>query len=332
MTARVGKCFDSVQGTNCHNTDLGYLYGWCNDRDNYGPLLGSKSGPYEGYCEQWSWSKDKCPPYQCSGIYPTGLANQEAKIPRKWGWCSDKGVNRAMIGTACGPRNDECDNWVWNAKKCPKGCNVSTPLKKRCSGDKCQLVCGNKYNGEKSTCPPKCGKSECKDKCICNGPAKHPWKAYENKQVRIRAKNGDAKDCGFVHGGSDAEGGETTAKFSCEDSSKGDIMLLEKSRDGKYRVQNSDGCALRWSDRKGGNKAVGSEERVAKFNCGSDAGDPLTLEGTPDNAMIYAHIKGKKCGLQWSSVKGKAKGVDDNERLAKFDCYDKADKMVIDMA
>ena len=47
---------------------------------------------------------------------------------------------------------------------------------------------------------------------------------------------------------------------------------------------------------------------------------------------IKPNIKGKKCGLQWSSVKGKVKGVTRQERVAKFDCHDKGDRMVVDMA
>jgi hypothetical protein len=343
VTAQVGKCFDSTQGTSCQTTDLGYIYGWCNDGNNYGPLPGNKSGPYSGYCTQWSWNKEQCPPYQCIGNFPVGIDNQEKKSCKKqWGWCADKGVEKAMIGTACGPRGETCDNWIWDAKKCPTGCQTAppTPLKKKCSkgAAKCQLVCGSRDDGNTLNCPPPaCGKSACSDKCICNGPPKDPWIAYENKQIRIRAKDGDAKDCQFKH--ADEKGGvvgvnttERIAKFSCQTDAKADLMLLEKSKDGKYRIIDSDGCTLQWSGREGGNPAMGTTERIAKFDCGGDMGDPLEIEGTPDNAMLYAKINGQKCGLQWSSVKGKVNGISQDERIAKFDCNDKADHLIVDMA
>lgn len=57
---------------------------------------------------------------------------------------------------------------------------------------------------------------------------------------------------------------------------------------------------------------------------------PIDIEGTPDNAVIYAKIQGHKCGLQWSSVKGKVKGISHDERIAKFDCNDKADHLIVE--
>jgi hypothetical protein len=343
VTGQVGKCFDSAQGTSCQNTELGYVYGWCNDSDNYGPLPGSKSGPYSGYCAQWSWNKEKCPPYQCMGDYPSGIDKQNKKLcQKKWGWCADKGVEKAMVGTPCGPRGGSCDNWIWEAKKCPTGCQKAppVPLKKKCSSraGKCQLVCGSRDDGNTLNCPPPaCGKSSCTDKCICEGRPKDPWNAYENKQIRIRVKDGKAAGCQFKHasgkgGVAGVSSSERLAKFSCQDNAKADLMLLEKSKDGKFRVIDSDGCALQWSGRKGGNRAMGADERIAKFDCEGDAGDPFDLEGTPDDAKIYAKIKGQKCGLQWSSVKGHVSGVSRHERLAKFDCHDKADSLVVDMA
>jgi hypothetical protein len=341
LTGKVGKCFDSVQGNTCHNTDLGYIYGWCNDTDNYGPLPGSKSGPYNGECTQWTWAKDKCPPYQCMGEYPGGIGEQTKHMcGQKWGWCADKDVERAMIGTPCGPREGSCDKWLWDVKKCPTACEKAKKPKKKCSNkvNRCQTVCGNREDGNLKCPPPSCHKkTPCQDKCICTGPPKLPWKPYENKQIRIRAKDGKGKDCGMKHNG--RKGGaagiskeEKVAKFSCDESAKPDLMLLEKSKDNKYRLLDSDGCTLQWSGLKGGNLALGTDERLAKFDCGGDAGDPLELEGTPEDVRIYANIKGKKCGLQWSSVKGKVKGVTRQERVAKFDCHDQGDRMVVDMA
>ena len=71
---------------------------------------------------------------------------------------------------------------------------------------------------------------------------------------------------------------------------------------------------------------------MAKFDCGGDNGDPLELEGTPDKCRINASINGRKCGLQWSSVKNKNPGIGKQERTAKFDCHDTGDLMVVDMA
>ena len=340
ITGNLGKCFNSREGTSCQNTDLGHVYGWCNDEDNYGPLPGSKNGPYSGYCAQWSWCKGQCPPYQCPGDFPKGIGKQD---PQVWGWCDDKGVERSMIGTACGPRGAHCNNWVWDVKKCPTACQKPPPmpLKKRCpSGkNKCQLVCGSRDDGSTLNCPPpKCGKNKCQDKCICEGPPADPWKPYENKTIRIRAKDKPSdQECHLQV--SELKGGikgitqnEKAVKFNCSEDAKGDTLFLEKSKDGKYRLVDTDGCTFRWSGRKGGNRALGTDERVAKFDCGGDNGDPFEFEGTPDDAQLYSKIAGKKCGLQWSSVKGQNKGIGPQERVAKFDCNDKGDKLVVDMA
>lgn len=307
LTGSVGKCFDSVAGPTCQKTDLGYIYGWCNDEDNYGALPGNKSGPYSGNCTQWVWSEDQCPPSQCYGNYPNGIGNQ---CDKQWGWCNDNGVQRAMLGTQCGPMEGKCDKWIWEVKKCPTGCTA--PLKPQKIEKKKKIV----------------------DKCVCNGPPINPWRPYDNKHVRIRSKDGD---CEFKHsaekGGVPGVGSNNkVAKFNCSPQAKSDVILLEKSRDGHYRMIDADGCTLRWSGRKGGNDAIGTEERVAKFDCDNNAGDPLILEGTPDKAEVYARIKGQKCGLQWSSVKGNVARVSRNERIAKFDCHDKADTLIFDMA
>lgn len=307
VTGKIGRCFDSVPGTTCGNSNLGYIYGWCNDADNYGAMPGTKSGPYSGYCSNWIWSNDKCPPTQCLGTFPKGIGGQsDSMCSQKWGWCADKGVSRAMVGGPCGPTEGKCDDWIWEVKKCPTACTA-----RRCEN-----------------------KSRPKEKCICNGPPKDPWKYYDNKNIRIRTKEGDcqmkyARKTGGVTGVTD---NEKVAKFDCRADAKADVMLLEKSRDSNYRLINSDGCALRWSAKKGGNPALGTEERVAKFDCTDSAGDPLILEGTPDQAQIYVKIKDKKCGLQWASIGGGSPNISRHERIAKFDCNDKGDDLVVDLA
>ena len=345
ITGGVTKCFDSIQGTTCNNSDIGYIYGWCNDSENYGAIPGNKAGPYMGTCSQWTWNdKDQCPPNQCMGDFPHGIGNQEC--PQKWGWCADKEINRAMEGTPCGPKEGGCEKWLWDVKKCPSSCErMEKPKKKKekekeCSNkqNKCQLTCGNRKDGYLQCPPPKCQKKPlCSDRCICTGPPTLPWKPYENREIRIRAKEGRAKKCGMTQnrrkGGAAGIGKlEKIAKVSCNSSIKPSVMMLEKSKDGKYRLLDSDGCTLQWNGLKGGNLSLGSDERMAKFDCCGDMGDPLEFEGNPDDFKIYTNIKGKKCGLQWSSVTGKARGVNKQERILKFDCNDKGDRFVADMA
>jgi hypothetical protein len=308
VTGKLGKCFDSVQGTTCQNTDLGHIYGWCNDSDNYGAMPGTKSGPYSGYCTQWIWSNDKCPPTQCMGDFPNGIGKQsETSCKQTWGWCADKGVNRSMTGGPCGPVEGRCDDWIWEVKKCPTACK----------GRRCPT-----------------SKKRPKNSCICNGPPLNQWKQYDNKNIRIRTKKNDCQlgTAGKSGGAPGIGNNEKIARFDCKADAKADVLLLEKSRDSNYRLINADGCTLKWSQRKGGSDSLGTEERIAKFDCGDDAGDPLILEGSPDNAGIYATIKGKKCGLQWASVGGNASHISRHERIAKFDCHDKADKLIVDAA
>ncbi len=350
VTGNIGKCFGSTEGSSCQSTDLGYVYGWCNDADNYGPLPGNKTGPYVGYCSQWSWCNKRCPPQQCPGTFPKGIAEQDPQI---WGWCADEGVERAMIGTACGPRGNKCNNWIWEAKKCPTACQrpPPVPLRKKCGKD----------TGNTLGCPPK-------DKCNCSGPPSDPWKIYEGKNVYISTAPGTVineiteempqrarqtllekaehkvdnilypKRCylrgsqtrGAIAGLTDTE---KAAKFSCDEADgKGDLYTLEKSVDGKYRVKDQEGCTLRWSSLKGGNKALGTEDMMAKFDCAGNNGEPLELEGTPDRAQFYGIIGGKKCGLQWSAMTGQNAGISDTERAAKFGCYDPGDSLVVDLA
>lgn len=339
VTGNIGKCFSSNEGTSCQNTDLGYIYGWCNDADNYGPLPGKSTGPYVGYCSQWSWCKGQCPPYQCSGSFPKGIGEQE---PQVWGWCADAGVERAMIGTACGPRGAKCNNWLWDVKKCPTSCQKPPPmpLRKRCGAGMKASV------GEDGTlnCKPV-------DKCQCDGgPPLNPWSPLENKVVRVHTKDEHLNDkenstytgtlkgerC-YLTAGRKGDAGisgvtenEKVAKFDCAAEAKGDAFVLEKSNDGKFRLVDANGCALRWARSPGGNPGLENDERMAKFDCGNN-GDPLDFEGTPDDTQFYALIDGKKCGLQWSAVEGKGTGVGERERIAKFDCAERGDTLEVSL-
>ncbi len=121
LNGNVGKCFSSRIGSTCSKSDIGYTHGWCNDTDNYGPLRGTRTGPYAVKCSDWIWSKSDCPPDTCGKI-----------SGKEWGWCADKGVQRAMRGQACGPFQGTCDTWVWNAKACPEQCGSPS-----CTDDSC---------------------------------------------------------------------------------------------------------------------------------------------------------------------------------------------------
>ena len=121
LTGNVGKCFGARLGPTCKSSDIGFTHGWCNDETNYGPLRGTRTGPYSVKCKDWIWNKGACPPNRCSKINGT-----------EWGWCADKGVQRAMRGQACGPYEGACDNWIWQPNACPKQCG--TP---NCKDDSC---------------------------------------------------------------------------------------------------------------------------------------------------------------------------------------------------
>jgi hypothetical protein len=121
LNGNVGKCFGSRIGPTCSKSDIGYTHGWCNDADNYGPLRGTRTGPYAVKCSDWIWSKGDCPPDTCGKI-----------AGKEWGWCADKGVQRAMRGQACGPFQGSCDTWVWGAKACPQQCGAPS-----CKDDSC---------------------------------------------------------------------------------------------------------------------------------------------------------------------------------------------------
>jgi hypothetical protein len=121
LNGSVGKCFGSRIGSTCRKSDIGYTHGWCNDADNYGPLRGTRTGPYAVKCSDWIWSKGDCPPDTCDKI-----------AGKEWGWCADKGVQRAMRGQACGPFQGSCDTWIWNAKACPQQCGAPS-----CKDDSC---------------------------------------------------------------------------------------------------------------------------------------------------------------------------------------------------
>jgi hypothetical protein len=121
LTGNVGKCFGSRLGPTCKTSDIGFTHGWCNDEDNYGPLRGTRAGPYSVRCKDWIWNKSACPPNQCNKINGT-----------EWGWCADKGVQRAMRGQACGPYEGSCDTWIWQANACPTQCGSPN-----CKDDSC---------------------------------------------------------------------------------------------------------------------------------------------------------------------------------------------------
>lgn len=307
LTGNVGKCFGSAQGPSCHETDLGFIYGWCDDGDNYGPLPGSKSGPYGSYCSQWSWSKDQCPPYQCADLGKERKLKSVERcgtMPQKWGWCADRGVERAMLGTPCGPRDGNCDAWIWEAKKCPTGC-------------------------------PQPPAPESESVPVPEPEPQDPWKPYMGKTIRIQAKaKPDGQICHLQWSG--RKGGitgvgenERVAKFDCQEGQRGDPFMLKQSSTGTYQLVDKNNCKLQWSSRKGGSEGVGSKEHIAKFDCGASTGDPLIIEGPPTNARFYSKIGGKKCGLEWSGTRGHATGVGSLERIAKFDCGSKGDLMTV---
>lgn len=170
VRGKLGTCLATpAADISCQEMQHGYSFGWCNDPDNNGPMPGTKDGPYGATCQNWSWKKSECPPVQCSGKYPYGIAGQQPF--QKWGWCADPGVNRAMKGKMCGPDPSEgtCNNWIWDPSQCPKTCQKPKPkqkaLKPKSIDDKeCGTVCGN-VGGKRIACPPKCITKKKTDKC-----------------------------------------------------------------------------------------------------------------------------------------------------------------------
>jgi hypothetical protein len=120
LTGNLNKCFSSRQGPTCKKSEIGFTHGWCNDSEHYGPLRGTRTGPYSVKCNDWIWQNEDCPPEECS-----------AKT-KDWGWCADKGVQRALRGQACGPYSGKCENWIWDSKFCPAECGKAT-----CTDDSC---------------------------------------------------------------------------------------------------------------------------------------------------------------------------------------------------
>src|SRR3989344_728582 len=95
-----GSCFRAYPAKTCQGLEHGYVYGWCNDLHEgqpIGAMAGTKTGPYTGSCTDWIWNKDDCEPSQCKDIQEQCLGS------RQWGWCADKGNERAMKGKASGP-------------------------------------------------------------------------------------------------------------------------------------------------------------------------------------------------------------------------------------
>lgn len=164
---RWGTCLNTVPRESCQELDHGYIYGWCNDPDNYGPLPGTSDGPYVGSCSEWSWKKSTCPPATCKGCYPYGIGNQ--KPYQKWGWCADSGVNRAMKGSSCGPTTGQCVNWVWDEGQCIDVCPAKFAPEEQ-QEEQCSetildsTVCGL-VDGEAIACPPNRIKNRCNNVC-----------------------------------------------------------------------------------------------------------------------------------------------------------------------
>ena len=292
VTGRAPKCFSSKIGPSCRQTELGLAYGWCDDADRKGPMAGTRSGPNLGSCRDWIWDSKKCPPEKC-----TDIGNGPDKI---WGWCNEKDNIGAMKGAPCGPKEGTCKNWIWEAKACPRAC-------------------------------PKSGKAP--EKCICKGPPLDPWTPYLSTPVKLNGKD-DAAGCGLS--AADKKGGlpglvsdnEKLARFGCAGTPGPGITMTKEG--GKYRIKDTAGCGLRAAERKGGNGALGSEERLAKFDCASP-GDLLEIDGSPDNAKIYSVIEGQRCGLQWAA-KGLGGGpVGPDDRVAKFDCFEAGDTMTFEV-
>lgn len=92
-------------------------------------------------------------------------------------------------------------------------------------------------------------------------------------------------------------------------------------------VKDTD-CGLQWSGTKGGVGGVGANERAAKFDCETGhKGDPLYVTKKGENYYIK---NANKCGLQWSGAFGQSTPVGAKERVAKFDCDNDGDPMLIE--
>jgi hypothetical protein len=358
IQGNIHKCFSSRVGPTCRHSDIGYIYGWCNDPDNHGPMPGNNMGPYNTYCSQWIWSNEDCPPDHCSGDFPQGLDNQECKLgTQKWGWCADQGVDKAMIGTVCGPVGTRCDKWIWDAKKCPQTCDpLVKQVQQQChrnSKGQCNHICGKMPDGSDKPCPPpQCGEEGCPDPCVCEGPPEKPWKPYLGRPITLRTYKGDCilqrldtekQPYGVADGKKAAVWKCSRKKIDLKELQKQGLSLTmeevgeDKSTGEKiYHLRDVDGCVLQWSNQPGG-AGAGKMEYVAKFDCSGESPNKVLVKGTPDKCELYAHnFKTndgiKNCGLQWSSAMGAGKGLSKNHRLAKFDCADTTgDKLVVDM-
>jgi hypothetical protein len=165
---RWGHCFRAAPKETCQELEHGYVYGWCNDADNYGPMAGTREGPYVGNCADWSWKKDECPPITCKGNYPYGIGKQAPF--QKWGWCADN--DRAMKGSQCGPTDGTCNNWIWNEYQCPDTCpTFQEDVAEEAIAESCgeevvaSHVCGKLEGGNKLQCPPTVLKNKCDNVC-----------------------------------------------------------------------------------------------------------------------------------------------------------------------
>lgn len=165
FNGKINKCF-AQQPEYCKDMDIDLYWGWCEDPDYLGVYAGDINGPYGFTCNRWITDKKKCPPLQCQGTYPIGLKvdNSKGEI-QTYGWCADVDVNRAILGSICGPspeENAKCKNWIWDSNKCPLTCPVSTltpitptvPVEQKIQpSGKCSILCGYK-NGHNIPCPP----------------------------------------------------------------------------------------------------------------------------------------------------------------------------------
>ena len=199
------NCFGFPRVDECNQEDIGSIYGWCNDPNRIGPLVGTEKGPDRGRCYNWYWKQ--CPPKTCQSI---GRPSYQGRV----GWCYD--YDLGLRGSACGPHNTKCRHWIWDPIQCTscqttkttKSENMKTedtvtttktnefpipydtihPSKNLICGEvngkkipcpfqvepsdvkHCQLTCGQlTKNGETVKCPPSCNAHQdpTLDECQC---------------------------------------------------------------------------------------------------------------------------------------------------------------------
>lgn len=339
LTGNIGKCYSLRRGATCEKTDVGYVYGWCNDDHNYGALPGHEGGPYGDYCNHWTYkSSDNCPPSTCKEI--------SKQQPQKWGWCADPGRERAMLGAPCGPIDGTCDNWIWDVKKCASCPNQPEPQPDT-DDQQCdtEVKWNKKYSKKWPNCynHPKLGctresletmKKKCADDPVCDG-----FSISTNGKAGCYKTNCHPDDVtGYGHG--DYDYYEKDKKKSCnrcicdgpakpkdqwkpylnrnikiENSKnansriKGVVRLEPMPREtGKYTMLNDRNCVLAWKDQRtvgrtiDGKRITGDPNlKSAYFSCADlNSGIALTLDGTPDSFKINAIDKSDGTDLTMS--------------------------------